>query len=56
MNLNVNPNQRRSNESQKAYKERLREQNKASKGGSTRMLWPSESKGTYVRAKHGELV
>lgn len=55
MTFYVNPNQRKSDESQKKYKERLREQNKASKGGRTRMLWPA-SRGTYVRAKHGELV
>lgn len=51
----MNPNVRKSNESQKQYKERLREQNKAGKGGRTRMLWNSTAQGTYVRAKHGEL-
>jgi hypothetical protein len=54
MTFAINPNQRRSGESQKQYKERLREQNAAAKGHQTRMLLPSY-KGTYVRAKHGPL-
>ena len=51
----VNPNIRKSKESQEAFKKRRREETKAGRGGSAKMLWPSEYRGTYVRAKHGPL-
>lgn len=51
----MNPNQRKSTETQKQYKERLREQNSAAKGRPVRVLWNSAQRGTYIRAKHGDL-
>lgn len=51
----MNPNQRHPEETQKQYKERLRQQKIAAKGGNTKMLWPAY-KGTYIRVKHGPLV
>lgn len=52
----MNPNQRKSTETQKQYKERLREQNNAAKGRTGRVLWNSAQRGTYVRARDGELT
>ncbi len=46
---------RRPDESQKEYKERLREERKAEKAGRARLLWDSSRLGTYIRAKHGDL-
>lgn len=51
----MSPNQRKSTETQKQYKERLREQNAAAKGRTIKVLWDSARRGTYVRAKHGAL-
>lgn len=51
----MNPNQRRPQETQQQYKERMRAQNKAAKGKVGRVLWDSARKGTYVRARDGEL-
>ena len=51
----MNPNQRKPEETHKEYKERLREQNSAAKGRVCRVLWDSARRGTYVKAKHGEL-
>ncbi len=52
----MNQNQRKSTETQKQYKERLREQNKSAKGRTPRLLWDSHARGTYVRERHGELA
>jgi len=46
---------RQPNESQQQYKERLRSEAKAEKGMPRRVLWDSQRRGTYVRAKHGGL-
>lgn len=51
----MNPAVRRPDESQKQYKERLREERAAGKGTRGRLLWDSTARGTYVRAKHGPL-
>lgn len=51
----INPNIRKSRESQEAFKKRRREETKGSRGGSTKMLWPSSYLGTYTRREHGEL-
>ena len=51
----MNPNQRKSTETQKEFKERRRRENVKSNARPYRVLWDSQSYGTYVRAKHGEL-
>lgn len=49
--LLLNELKRKSTESFKEYKERMRGLSKS----YYRMLWDSSSKGTYVKKKHGEL-
>ena len=51
----MNPNQRKSTETQQQYKERLREQNTATKGRIGRVLWNSARRGTYVKERDGTL-
>lgn len=46
---------RQSEETQKQYKERLREERQGSKNRSYVVLWDSTSRGTYLKAKHGPL-
>jgi hypothetical protein len=50
-----NPNVRMDGETQKQFNERRRQQNKQAKNAVYRVLWDSARKGTYIRAKHGEL-
>jgi hypothetical protein len=49
----MHPNQRKLEESQKQYKERLRSQN--SEKRYVKVLWASFIRGTYIRRIHGEL-
>ena len=52
-----NPNVRRPNETQEKYKARRNAEAKAEKQRTKGVnVWNSKRKGTYVRAKHGELV
>ena len=51
----MNSNQRQPQESQQQYRERMRSQNKASKGRINRILWDSSTQGTYIKKVHGEL-
>ena len=52
----MNPNQRYPNETEKEYKERLREMHSREKRAqSGRTLWDSSKRGTYRVKDHGAL-
>jgi len=51
----MNPAIRRSTETLKQYRERLRQERAEGKNKSYRVLWDSMCRGTYVRSKHGLL-
>lgn len=52
----MNPNVRKQNETQKAFRARRKEEVKADKVRARgRVVWDSKKQGTYERAKHGAL-
>lgn len=52
----MNPNERKVGESFKAYRARLRVQNRQLKERlQGRVIWDSPNLGTYVKAEHGKI-
>ena len=51
----MTPNERRPSETYSEYRERLAYSNYLDKNRAARLLWDSSRKGTYIRARHGEL-
>jgi hypothetical protein len=52
----MNPNVRKQNEKQSAFRARRKAEQKAEKLRSKgRTIWDSQQRGTYERAKHGAL-
>lgn len=52
----MNPNERRRDETYAAYRDRRRNEARIERERSRgRMLWHSETQGTYIREKHGPL-